>query len=165
MSVAALGNNSVAVIDISARTRVHSITGIPNPQGVVFAPETKQLFAASSKGQLYIYDAATFELIKAIDFHRDVDNLRYDAPNQRVYVGYGEDEAGAIGTVNASTNERLEEEYKLWAHPESFQLETTGSNIYVNLPDLKQIAVIDRKTRAITPLAFDAGAQFPHGGG
>jgi len=31
--VAALGNNSVEVIDISARTRVHSITGIANPQG------------------------------------------------------------------------------------------------------------------------------------
>ena len=100
------------VIEISARTRVHSITGIPNPQGVIFAPETKKLFAASSKGQLYIYDAATFELIKAIEFHGDVDNLRYEAANQRVYVGYGEDEAGAIGTVNASTNERLEEEYK-----------------------------------------------------
>src|SRR5260370_13888232 len=42
--VAALGNNSVEEIDISARTRVHSFTGIPNPQGVVYAPETKKLF-------------------------------------------------------------------------------------------------------------------------
>ena len=128
--VAALGNNSVEVIDISARTRVHSITGIPNPQGVVYAPETKKLFAASSKGQLYIYDAATLELIKAIDFHGDVDNLRYDAPQQRVYVGFGDDETGAIGTVDATTNERLDEEYQLGAHPESFQLETAGPSIY-----------------------------------
>ena len=46
--------------------------------------------------------------------------------------------------------DRLDEEYKVSAHPESFQLETSGSNIFVNLPDLKQIAVINRKTRAIT---------------
>src|SRR5207247_8059819 len=58
----------------------------------------------------------TFELVKAIDFHGDVDNLRYDAPNQRVYVGFGDDESGAIGTVDATTNERLDEEYKLGAH-------------------------------------------------
>jgi len=109
--VAALGNNSVEVIDISARSRVHSITGIPNPQGVVYAAETKKLFAASSTGQLYIYDAATFEFIKSIAFHGDVDNLRYDAAIQRVYVGYDEDETGAIGTVDAKTNERLDEEY------------------------------------------------------
>ena len=37
-------------------------------------------------------------------------------------------------------------EYKLGAHPESFQLEFAGPNIYVNLPDLKQIAVINRTT-------------------
>src|ERR1700694_4896888 len=37
--VSALGNNTVEVIDISARTVLHTITGIPNPQGVVFSPE------------------------------------------------------------------------------------------------------------------------------
>jgi DNA-binding beta-propeller fold protein YncE len=159
--VAALGNNTVEVIDISARTRVHTITGIPNPQGVVYAPESKKLFAASSKGKLYIYDAVTFDLIKSIDFHGDVDNLRYDAANQRVYVGYGEDETGAIGTIDANTNERLVEEYKLGAHPESFQLESSGPNIYVNLPDLTQIAVINRKTREITRWPMTLEHNFP----
>lgn len=159
--VAALGNNTVEVIDISARLRSHSITGVPNPQGVVYAPELNKLFAASSKGKLYIYDGTTFHLIKAIDFHGDVDNLRYDAANQRVYVGYGDDETGAIGAIDASTNERLPEEYKLGAHPESFQLETSGSNIYVNLPDLKQIAVINRKTGAITRWPMTLEHNFP----
>lgn len=159
--VAALGNNTVEIIDISARLRVHSIAGIPNPQGVVYAPEAKKLFAASSKGKLYIYDGATFELINSIDFQGDVDNLRYDEANHRVYVGYGEDETGAIGAVDALTNERLAEEYKLGAHPESFQLQTTGPNIYVNLPDLKQIAVIDRKTHAITRWPMTLEHNFP----
>src|SRR5437879_11582028 len=137
---------TVEVIDISARTVVHTITGIPNPQGVVFSTDANKLFAGSSKGKLYIYDGTSFDLIKEIDFHSDVDNVRYDAANKRVYVGYGEDETGAIGTVDATTNERLDEEYKLGAHPESFQLETSGPNIYANLPDLKQIAAIDRIT-------------------
>jgi YVTN family beta-propeller protein len=159
--VAALGNNTVEVIDVSARTRVHTISGIPNPQGVVYAPESKKLFAASSKGKLYIYDGITFDLIKSIDFHGDVDNLRYDAANQRVYVGYGEDETGAIGAVDANTNERLTEEYKLGAHPESFQLESSGPSIYVNLPDLKQIAVINRKTHEITRWPMSLEHNFP----
>jgi len=159
--VAALGNNSVEVIDISARLRTRSITGIPNPQGVVYAPELKKLFVASSHGKLYIYDGATFALVSTIDFHSDVDNLRYDIAHQRVYVGFGEDESGAIGTVDAVTNDRLPEEYKIGAHPESFQLETSGSNIYVNLPDLKQIAVIDRKTGAISRWPLTLEHNFP----
>ena len=155
--VAALGNNSVEVIDISARVRVHSIPGIPNPQGVVYAADQKKLFVASSKGKLRIFDGSSFELIKEIDFHGDVDNLRYDAAKHRVYAGFGEDESGAIGIVDAISNELLPEQYKLGAHPESFQLESAGPNIYVNLPDLKQIAAINRQTGAIVrwPLALE----------
>jgi DNA-binding beta-propeller fold protein YncE len=159
--VAALGNNSVEVIDVSARLRTRSITGIPRPQGIVYAPDLKKLFVASSLGKLYIYDGVTFDPITAIDFQTDVDNLRYDAVHRRVYVGYGEDESGAIGTVDVVTNQRLPEEYKLGAHPESFQLETSGSNIYVNLPDLKQIAVIDRKTGTISRWPMILEHNFP----
>jgi DNA-binding beta-propeller fold protein YncE len=159
--IAALGNNSVEVIDISARVRSHSIAGIPNPQGVAYAPDQKKLFVASSKGKLRIYAGENFDLIKEIDFHGDVDNLRYDPATHRVYVGFGEDETGAIGMVDAASNERLPEEYKLGAHPESFQLESAGSNIYVNLPDLKQIVVINRKTGAITRWPMTLEHNFP----
>src|SRR5580704_1904554 len=76
--VSALGNNTVEVIDVSARVRAHSIAGIPNPQGVVYAADQKKLFVASSKGKLHIFDGTSFELIQEIDFHGDVDNLRYD---------------------------------------------------------------------------------------
>src|ERR1700730_3153932 len=159
--VSALGNNTVEVIDISGRTLEHTITGVPNPQGVVYAPEMNKLFVGSNKGKLYIYDGTTFDLITEIDFHGDVDNLRYDAANKRVYLGYGDEETAAIGAVDATTNKRIEEEYKLGAHPESFQLETSGPNIYVNLPDLKQIAVINRSTHTISRWPLTLEHNFP----
>jgi DNA-binding beta-propeller fold protein YncE len=159
--VSALGNNTVEVIDISGRTLDHTITGVPNPQGVVYAAEVNKLFVASSKGKLYIYDGTSFDLIAAIDFHGDVDNLRFDAANKRVYVGYGDEETAAIGAVDATTNKRTDEEYKLGAHPESFQLESAGPNIYVNLPDLKQIAVINRSTHAIARWPLTLEHNFP----
>ena len=159
--VSALGNNTVEVIGISSRTLEHTITGVPNPQGVVYAPEVNKLFVGSSKGKLYVYDGTSFDLITAIDFHGDVDNLRYDAAKKRVYVGYGDDEAAAIAAIDATTNKRTEEEYKLGAHPESFQLEASGSNIYVNLPDLKQIAAINRTTNAITRWPLTIEHNFP----
>jgi len=128
---------------------------------VVYAAEVNKLFVASSKGKLYIYDGTSFDLITAIDFHGDVDNLRYDAANKRVYVGYGDEETAAIGAVDATTNKRTDEEYKLGAHPESFQLESAGPNMYVNLPDLKQIAVINRSTHAIARWPLTLEHNFP----
>jgi hypothetical protein len=159
--VSALGNNTEEVIDLSAQRVVHSITGIPAPQGVVYSPEAKKLFVASTKGKVYIYDGTSIDLITTIDFHGDADNLRYDAAEKRVYVGYGEDETGAIGMIDAMTNKRLDEEFKVGAHPESFQLEPSGPNIYVNVPDLKQIVIINRKTHATSRWALSLGANFP----
>jgi DNA-binding beta-propeller fold protein YncE len=149
--VSALGNNTIEVVSFSGNTVDHVITGDPHPEGLVYSPEANELFAGSEYGKLYIFDGTSYKLIKTIEFGGpgSVDNLRYDAAKKRVYVGYGENERGAIGTVDAMTNERLEEEYTLGAHPEAFELETSGPNIYVNLPDLKQIAVINRSTHAI----------------
>jgi DNA-binding beta-propeller fold protein YncE len=159
--VSALGNNSEEVIDLSAGTRGRSISGIPRPQGVAFSPEFNKLFVGSDEGKLYIYDGTSFDLITSIDFGDDVDNLRYDAASKRLYVGYGDEEAGAIAMVDAATNKRLDEEFKLGAHPESFQLEKTGPHIYVNLPDLKQIADINRKTAAISRWPVSLEGNFP----
>ena len=150
--VSALGSNAVEAINIGARTLDHSIPGVPDPQGVVYSPETKKLFVGSgSAGKVYIYDGATYDLIATVDFAGGADNLRYDAANKRVYVGCGNDEkTGAIATIDAVTNKRLDVTYMLGGEPESFQLEKNGPNIYVNVPDLKQVVVVNRENKAIT---------------
>ena len=149
--ISALGNNTVEVINLFGGVVEHAITGVPNPQGVAFSPEANKLFVASAQGKLYIYEGDSLNLITTLDFDGGADNLRYDAATKRVYVGCGDDEKnGAIATVDAMTNQRTDEEYKIGGEPESFQLESSGPNIYLNIPDLKQIAVINRQTKQIT---------------
>jgi DNA-binding beta-propeller fold protein YncE len=141
----------VEVINLFGGTVEHTITGVTNPQGVAFSPEANKLFVASAQGKLYIYDGDSFNLITTLDFEGGADNLRYDAATKRVYVGCGDDEkTAAIAAVDAMTNRRLDEEYKIGGEPESFQLESSGPNMYVNIPDLQQIAVINRETKKIT---------------
>jgi DNA-binding beta-propeller fold protein YncE len=149
--ISALGNNSVEIINLFGGVVEHTITGVTNPQGVAFSPEANKLFVASAQGKLYIYGGDSFNLITTLDFEGGADNLRYDAATKRVYVGCGDDEkTAAIAAVDAMTNQRLDEEYKIGGEPESFQFESSGPNIYVNIPDLQQIAVIDRQTKKIT---------------
>lgn len=159
--ISALGNNSEEIISLGAQTVSHVISGVPVPQGVVYVPDTNKLFVGSDEGKLYIYDGTSYELITSIDFGDDVDNLRYDPQEKRVYVGFGGGKTGAIAVVDANTNKRLEQEFKLGAHPESFQLETSGPRIFVNLPDLRQIAVIDRKTGETARWRLSLGGNFP----
>src|SRR5260221_12013473 len=157
-----LGNNSVEVIDLFQGTRAHEITGVPNPQGVTFSPDANKLFVASEKGKVYIYDGDSYKQIAALDFEGGADNLRYDAATKRVYVGCGDGEKNAaIAAVDAMTNKRLDEVYKLGGEPESFQLEKSGPNIYVNVPDLKQIVAINRATKELTRWPVTMAQNFP----
>jgi DNA-binding beta-propeller fold protein YncE len=141
--------------------RSPTITDVPDPQGEGFSSEANKIFSASGAGKLYIFDGKTYGLITTVDFPGGADNLRYDAATKRVYVACGDEKTGAIATVNAMTNQRLDEEYKLGGQPESFQLEKSGPNIYVNLPGLKQIAVINRKTKEITRWPLPIEGNFP----
>jgi DNA-binding beta-propeller fold protein YncE len=160
--VSALGNNTVEVIDLFQGTLAHTITGVPNPQGVTFSPEANKLFVASEKGKVYVYDGDSYKLLGTLDFEGGADNMRYDAATKRVYVGCGDSEKNAaIAAIDVTTNKRLDEVYKLGGEPESFQLEKNGPNIYVNVPDLKQIVVINRTTKELTRWPVPAGQNFP----
>jgi DNA-binding beta-propeller fold protein YncE len=160
--VSGLGNNSVEIIDLFQGTRAHEITGVPNPQGVAFSPDANKLFVASEKGKVYVYDGDSYKLLSTLDFDGGADNLRYDAGTKRVYVGCGDDEKNsAIAAIDAMTGKRTDEVYKLGGEPESFQFEKTGPNIYVNVPDLKQILAINRTTKEITRWTVTNLQNFP----
>jgi YVTN family beta-propeller protein len=144
--VAALGNNTVEVIDLKTGNRDHTIAGLREPQGVGFVPESNRLFVGNAKGGACdIFDGASFKRIKSVKFSDDADNIRYDAAAGRVYVGYGD---GALGVVDATSGERVGD-IKLDGHPESFQLEKSGPRIFVNIPTARKIAVVDRAKAAV----------------
>src|SRR2546425_6415419 len=65
--VAALGNNSVEVLDLRASKHFRSITGFHEPQGVGFVPELDKIFIANGKsGVCDILDGSSFKRIKSV---------------------------------------------------------------------------------------------------
>ncbi|MGH9356774.1 MAG: YncE family protein [Terriglobia bacterium] len=159
--VADFGNDTVDVIDVRRATLIHTIHGgLNEPQGVAYIPESNRIVVSNSgDGSCKIFDGATYSLIGTVKFPADADQLRYDPSTHLVYVGYGE---GAIGAFDARTNQRVGSDFELGVHPESFQLEQSGPRIFVNLASISQIAVINRKTHAITRWKLtNAGTNFP----
>lgn len=158
--VCALGNNSVEIIDLHKAQRIHSIAGLGAPQGVAYAAELNRLFIANDKGGiLKTYDAQSFQPVGELNFKDDADNVRYDAVAKRIYVSFG---SGGIAIINAADNKQIGS-IKLSAHPEAFALETNGPRIFVNVPNARQVAVIDRDKGQViatwkTDLAF---GNFP----
>jgi DNA-binding beta-propeller fold protein YncE len=158
--VCALGNNSVEVIDLRKAERIHSITGLGSPQGIAYVPKLDRLSVANDKGGIFqIYDANSFQSVGELNFKNDADNVRYDEATKRIYIGFGK---GGIAVVSAPEAKQIGS-IKLSAHPEAFELEKRGKRIFVNVPNARHVAVIDRDKGEVintwkTDLAF---GNFP----
>jgi hypothetical protein len=158
--VCALCNGSVEVLDLRKGQRVHSIPAFGSPQGVAYIPELDRLFVANDKhGLCQIFDGKSFKQLAQVDLHEDADNVRYDEAGKKVYVGFG---SGGIAVINPANGKELPY-IKLAAHPEAFELEQHGTRIFVNVPNAREVAVVDReKAQVITTWGRGTATQnFP----
>jgi hypothetical protein len=98
-----------------------------------------------------------FAAMATISLGDDADNIRIDPRNGSVMVGYG---SGGLAVIDPATAAKLAD-IKLADHPESFQIAPSGL-AYVNVPDAKQIAVVDLDARRQTATWKPGGsANFP----
>lgn len=157
--VAALGNDTVEVVDLRAGKRSARLERLQEPQGVAYVPEGKRLFVANGRGgRVDIFEGAQLAAAGHVDGLEDADNARYDRHSGRVYVGYG----SALAAIDVATL-KLAAQIKLAGHPESFQLESGGSRVFVNVPSARHIAVVDRTRQSVlaTWSLGDTKANFP----
>jgi DNA-binding beta-propeller fold protein YncE len=139
--IAAKVNNTLEVVDLKGATRLRSVAGFREPQGVLYLPDTKEVVVANGgNGEVQFLDGSSLNVIKRVSFTADADNLRYDAQARRVYVAAQD---GVIGPIELNTMEKLPE-IKLPSHPEAFAIETGGYRLFVNVPKTDSIFVIDR---------------------
>jgi len=144
--LAALGNSTMEVVDLAAGKRIRSIAGLSEPQGVLYLPDSKRVIVAcGGDGTVRSYETSTYEEIARCDLGRDADNIRWEPSKNLVYVGVGN---GALAVLEADSLAKRSET-NLAGHPESFQLDRSDDYIYVNVPDARQIAIIDRKNNTV----------------
>lgn len=156
--VAELGNDSVGVVDLAANTVLKTLTGLSEPQGVGYEPSTDTLYVANARdGSVRLYDANDYKAIERIELGGDADNIRIDAANKRVIVGYGD---GGLAVLDPATRGKVQS-VPLKAHPESFQLEPSSGRIFVNLPNAHAVAVVDTASgKQIANWPMDKGGNF-----
>src|SRR5947207_8362887 len=158
--VAELGNNSIGIVDLKARRLIRNIDGLKEPQGVAYVPSTDTLYVASAgDGSVRLFTGPDHAVAGQLDLQDDADNIRVDSAAKRLFVGYG---SGGLAVIDIATSRKVAD-IPLSVHPEGFQLDPGGQNIFVNVPKAQGIAVIDRragKQTAIWPMTI-AGGNFP----
>ncbi len=154
--VAALGNNSVEVVDLRSSSVVHSIRGLSEPQGVAFVRESNKLYVANAgTGECDVFDGSSFALLKRIDLGGDADNMHYAAASHQLVVSAG----NALTFIDTATD-AVVGRVDLSGHPEGFAIEQDGPRVYANVPMSRgRLFVVDRQ-RDVTVDRWPVGALF-----
>jgi len=156
--VAELENGSVGIVDPDRRRVVGTISGLKEPQGVAYVLSTDMLYVANGgDGSVRLFQAEDYAAAGQIELGEDADNVRVDAATDRVLVGYGR---GALAIIDTGTRAKIAD-VPLRAHPESFQLAPTSSRVFINLPQVREIAVVDlAANKQVATWPMDSGGNF-----
>jgi len=142
--VAELGNDSVGVVDLKSATLLRTLTGLSEPQGIVFVPLRDELYVANGgDGTVRVFRGPDLSLSATIALGEDADNLRLDTRRGQVVAGYGN---GGLALIDTDSHRTLAN-IALQGHPEGFQISDDGKRAYVNVPGKNQIAVVDLEAR------------------
>ena len=158
--VAALGNDTVEVVGLGTGKPRQRIGGLREPQGVAYADKADALFVANAgDGSVRVFRAGDLKPLGRIDLGKDADNIHVDARNGNVVVGYGDGGLAIIDPVTRDVTGTI----ALQGHPEGFQIDPATGRAFVNVPDAKQIAVVDLGAgrQVATWKVPGAGGNFP----
>src|SRR3954447_18427228 len=97
--VAELGNDSLGVVDIDARSVAHRLQGLREPQGVAYVPGADVVLVANAgDGTVERFRGADLAPLGPASLNANADNLRPDpAGGGLVWVGHGGAGHGAAG--------------------------------------------------------------------
>jgi DNA-binding beta-propeller fold protein YncE len=163
--VAALGNNSIEIVDLKNRKYIDHIKDLNEPQGVAYVPYSDYIVVTNGgDGYVDFYDAGSLKYLANVRVGGDADNIRWDPKLNRLVVGFGE---GGLAILDVREMRKLSR-VPLPSHPESFQIDPSGHVAFVNVPQNNEVLKVDLESGEILqhwptspsgnnyPMAYDA---------
>ena len=147
-------DNQVRVFDLVGRKPLFTIAGgFDRPQGLYYVPVKNALAVTNGKdGSLRSFDGKTYAPIKTLQLSLGADMMDLDPKTNFLYVDHGGVDSnrgpGALAVVDTASWDKIGEvptEYR----PAALQVEQAGSRLFVLLPGLSQVGIVDRGTNRI----------------
>jgi DNA-binding beta-propeller fold protein YncE len=147
-------NKAVDVFDLNSGQLLHTIVGFGNPHSVFYQSELDQIYVTDGgAGAVKIFSGVDYQLIKTIQLEPDADGIEYDPAQKYLYVDNGGHDAGKdysfISIIDTSKGEKVGDIRIDADKLEALVIDPLSSRIYVNLPTINRVAVIDRVKRTV----------------
>jgi DNA-binding beta-propeller fold protein YncE len=147
--VAAEDQQTVEVFDVGAAKHINSIRLFARPHGLVFLPQSSQLFVADGNDASGKFvDLNGPKVVSTVKTALRADSVAFDSATQTIFVANGGRVAkmshSLVTAISASQREKTGELSIDSEVLEALAVESTSKRLYVNLMDQGAVAVVDR---------------------
>ncbi len=151
--VSGLEYGSVEVVDLKAGRWSRRITGLQQPQGILYARSLNKLFVASGQdGTLRVFRGDTLAPLATIPLEPGPNRLAFDSLKKLLYVGYGGKDAGKpygeVGGIDARA-EKLLAQIQVAQHPAELLLDPSCRTLFAFIFLTSQVQVIDTAAQRV----------------
>lgn len=171
--LAAEDHDTIEVFDLKSNAHLRTITGLATPHALLLLPDANRLLVTQTGGDglTKIIDPTTYAITGEISHRPGADSMGYDAPRHRMYIVAGgrdmKQRDSWLVELDPYTGHVFGEAKFATDKVEAMAIEEHGDKIYINVTGKNQMAVVEKKTRAViatwpikeakqnAPLAFD----------
>jgi DNA-binding beta-propeller fold protein YncE len=162
--VSGLENGSAEVVDLQAGKWLRRIAGFNKPQGIAYVAALNKIFIASGDdGTVRVFRGDTLALLDSIQLELGPNRVAYDPGRRLLYVGYGGKDAGKdygeVGIIDATEDVKVAD-VQVAAHPAELLLNQSGDTLFVLIPAVSKVQVIDTKKRKVVS-SWPVSSQRP----
>ncbi len=137
---------SLTVIDLKAGRQLRAIPD-NRPASVILAEDCNELIAGHGH-EIVIYNATNYAAVGRIDLQTAVNEIQYDPVSHRIYAACQNLDHAGMAIIDAPARKLLGF-IKLPPKPMGFVRERHGDCIFVNIPTVKQLAVLDSAKQTV----------------
>lgn len=153
-------SNRVNIINRNTGDSTGVITHTEGVHGITFAPKYGKGFTSNGKiNSLFVFDMKTNNVLGGVATGQNPDAIIYDPFSDRIYVCNGR--SRDLTVINPANNEVVKT-IPLGGKPRTAVSDEAG-NIYINIEDKHEIAVLNTKTLEVTKRWKTGSGQGPSG--
>ena len=154
--LAAEDHDTIEVFDLATQTHLKTISGVvETPHGLLYLPDTNRLVITQTGGDglTKVLDCATYKIVDSFKHRPGADSMGYDAGRKRLYVVAGgrdmKQPDSYLIELDPYTGKVYGETKFATDKVEAMAIQEHGDKIYINVTGKNQVAVLDKKTRAV----------------
>jgi len=150
----------VVVVDVDTEKVVGDIPDTTGVHGIAIAPKLNHGYTSNGRANnVTVFDLKTLKTLSQIPAGKNPDAILYEPVSNHLFTFNGSSKDATA--IDAAT-EKVIATIPLGGKPE-FAVDDGKGNIYVNIEDTHEMAVIDAKTPAVTKRYVLEGCEDPSG--